>query len=75
MLEALCLHLWRPPLSISAMSLGAGLHGHVENSLQCVMARILQIALARAIRPEVDGGAPSLALLPTQGAAYASRHV
>lgn len=40
-----------------------------------VMARILQIALARAIRPEVDGSAPSLALLPTQGAAYASRHV
>lgn len=32
-------------------------------------------ALARAIRPEVDGGASLLALLPTQGAAYASRHV
>ena len=39
------------------------------------LARILQKALARAVRLRVDGGVFLMALLPTQGAAYASRHV
>ena len=54
----------------------SGLRGHAGNISKCtgVGPHIAKV-LARAIRPEVDGGASSLALLPTQGAAYASRHV
>ncbi|MGV6995984.1 hypothetical protein ACUZ9P_08810 [Desulfovibrio sp. QI0430] len=54
----------------------SGLREQAGNISKCTgIGPHIAKALARAIRPEVDGGASFSVLLPTQGAAYASRHV